>query len=255
MKIALASDLDGTLLIENKVPKENINSLNKLKSMGGVFIIATGRPFNGVSSLIKNHNLNVDYNVLLNGALIMDKHENILIHKTIPFNIVNEILSKVEKSSPLVSLETGFKTFTLKDIHQGIPYDGKVMINSLDEISDENISLISLYFENESLDVIDNISNTINSLFSDYCISYRNLDFIDIVPIGCSKGNGINKVCSIIDLDYNNLYTIGDSFNDVSMFNLSKNSFTFDYCEEELKNYASNIVSSVSECIDNYIIK
>jgi len=255
MKIALASDLDGTLIENNTISKSNIDSLNKLKSYGGLFIIATGRPFNGVSSLIKKYNLDVDYKVLLNGALIMDKNEKILVHKTIPFNIVNEILSKVEESSPLVSLETGFKTFTLKDVHDGIPYDEKMMIDNLDEILCEDISLISLYFENESLDVIDSISNTINSLFSDYCVSYRNLNFIDIVPLGCSKGNGIDKICSIINLDYNNLYTIGDSFNDVSMFNITKNSFTFDYCEDKLKAYALNTVSSVSQCIDKYIIK
>ena len=47
MKI-LASDLDGTLIVNNNISKENIEAIHRLKENGGKFIISTGRTFNGV---------------------------------------------------------------------------------------------------------------------------------------------------------------------------------------------------------------
>ena len=41
---------------------------------------------------------------------------------------------------------------------------------------------------------------------------------------------------------------------DISMFEVVKNSFTFHHVEHELKNHASYLVSSVSECIEKFIL-
>lgn len=37
-----------------------------------LFVISAGRPYNDVKPLIENYNLNVDYIILLNGALIIE---------------------------------------------------------------------------------------------------------------------------------------------------------------------------------------
>ena len=254
MKKILASDLDGTLVQNDVIPNYNINSLCNFKNTGGIFIIATGRPYNGVSPLIEKYNLELDYNVLLNGALIIDKSENIIQHKTIPSNIIKYIASHVENHQPKLSFETGFKTYTLGDEHENLPYNEKEIINNIGIIDNKDISLISMYFENSSIETIDKITKSINTLFSNHCVAYRNTTYIDIVPVGCSKGNAIDYILSSMNLDYSNLYTIGDSLNDISMFDITKNSFTFYSSEDVLKDYVSNLVNSVSECIEEYII-
>lgn len=254
MKKILASDLDGTLIQNDVVPNYNVYSLHNFKNSGGMFIIATGRPYNGVSELIEKYNLEVDYNVLLNGALIIDKFDNIIHHKTIPFDIIEEITYHVGDFNPKLSFETGFKTYTLGDSHENLPYDKKETIYSIDTLNNEKISLISMYFGNTPIEIIDKITNSINTLFNSYCVAYRNTNYIDIVPIGCSKGSAIDYIFSSMNMDYSNLYTIGDSLNDISMFDITKNSFTFHNSEGKLKEYVSNLVSSVSECIEDYII-
>ena len=42
------------------------------------------------------------------------------------------------------------------------------------------------------------------------------------------------------NLDADCLYCVGDSFNYVSMFNITKNSYTFNEAEEKVKTYANN---------------
>ena len=46
-----------------------------------------------------------------------------------------------------------------------------------------------------------------------------------------------------------------DSWNDVTMFNITKNSFTFHHVEEELKEHASYLVDSVADCIEEHILQ
>ena len=94
----------------------------------------------------------------------------------------------------------------------------------------------------------------IDKKYEDKIIAYRNDIYIDIVPLGCSKGNGIKYIAKqeFIKDDY--IYTIGDSWNDVTMFNITKNSFTFHHVEEELKEHASYLVDSVADCIEEHIL-
>ena len=254
MKLVLGSDLDGTLIRDNIIPTENIKSLEKLNSAGGMFIISTGRPFNGVSYLIDEYKLDVNYKILLNGALILDNSNKPILHKTIPFDYIEKIFSYVKTFNPSISLENGFKTYLMEEDVFNLPYSGKEVIQSLDDIDNEEISLISLYFADAKIEIIEEICESINNTFNSECVAFRNTNFIDVVPKNCSKGSALLHLCNLENIDKNNLYTIGDSFNDISMFDITDNSFTFHECEDKLKSYASNIVESVSECIENHML-
>ncbi|MGL4875105.1 MAG: HAD family hydrolase, partial [Clostridium sp.] len=113
MKKLLASDLDGTLVFENKMPKENMESVKKLNESGQVFIVSTGRPLNGVDILEEEFNIGIDYYVLLNGALILDKDKKTVLHRKIERKTVEEILDKYIKEDMNVSVETGYTTYVL----------------------------------------------------------------------------------------------------------------------------------------------
>ena len=62
------------------------------------------------------------------------------------------------------------------------------------------------------------------------------------------------ELSELVKLNMDNVYTIGDSWNDDSMFQVTKNSFTFTYAEEELKKKTSHVVETVAQCIDKYIL-
>ena len=85
MKI-LASDLDGTLIVNNNISKENIEAIHRLKENSGKFVISTGRTFNGVKNIIDTYPLEYDYLSLCNGGLIIDKN-NISYFQNYFYNI------------------------------------------------------------------------------------------------------------------------------------------------------------------------
>lgn len=267
MRILLASDLDRTLIFDNKVSDEDKEAVQRFKETEGIFAVSTGRPFNGVEKVMKRLNIKADYLILNNGALIMKDHE--IVHKeTIDYKVVKEIVEEVSDDNIMISVETGFATHPidldekkvgksfLSSIEQ--TFDNIVPIDKLedlDEDSKENISLISVFSPKMNIEKVQDICDKINKNFGEYVIGYRNNVFIDIVPRGCSKGMAVKWVSDKENIQMDSVYTIGDSWNDDSMFEITNNSFTFYHAEEELQKRVNYVVKTVSECIDKYILK
>lgn len=274
MKNMLASDLDGTLLFKGKVSEENKEALKRFKTSGGIFSLSTGRAYNEIGSVIKEMGVKPDYFILNNGALILNGKAEILQISKLDYKATKEILSHLRKYTDMVSIQTGFKSYAIgsnltkfkikirmkiKNFIYKLNYkDERVYIKNIDDINDaENQSfvLISANLEGYPIDKIQGIADYINNNYGDYVECYRNTVFLDIVPKGCSKGYGVKYVSEIADLHMDNVYTIGDSWNDDSMFQVTKNSFTFTYAEDGLKKKTNHVVETVAQCIDKYILE
>ena len=253
MKKLLATDLDGTLLKANKVTKENGESVYKFQNEENILVISTGRPYNGIGMLREENNIIADYYILLNGALVINSLGKIIEQKFIEKDIIENILEDVFEDNIFLSLESGYMTYILTE-DDNLPYPVKKNVNSLGEI-DDNISLITVYNPMKEIYEIEIIKNRINEKYGKSIIAYRNDKYIDIVPVGCSKGSALKDLVEKEQITEDKVYAIGDSWNDVSMFEVVKNSFTFNYAEAELKKHVKYIVSSVSECIEKFILK
>lgn len=253
MKKLLATDLDGTLLKDNRVTNENSKAVYKLQREKNLLVVSTGRPYNGIGMLKEDNNIVANYYILLNGALIVDALGSKIEQKVIKKGVIKKILNEVIEEDVFVSLESGYITYLLTE-GDNLPYPNKKRVYSIDEI-DEELSLISIYSPMKELDEIENVKNTINEKYGDSIIAYRNDIYIDVVPLGCSKGNALKDLMEQEQIIEDNIYAIGDSWNDVSMFKVVKNSFTFHHAENELKEHASHLVSSVAECIEKFMLE
>ena len=273
MRIMLASDLDGTLLFKGRVSEENKEALKRFKESGGVFSLSTGRAYNEIKSVIEEIDINPDYFILNNGALILNDRVEVIHKNELNYDITKEILRYIKKYTDMVSVQTGFKSYSvvsnitklkikvkmiIKNLLYGLNYkDERVYVKELDDIKNaknQGFTLMAANFAGYKIEEIQKVSEYINNKFSDYVECYRNTVFLDIVPKGCSKGNGIEYVSKIADLNMDNVYAIGDSWNDDTMFQVTKNSFTFTYAEEELQKRTRYVVESVAHCIDRYIL-
>lgn len=252
MRKLLATDLDGTLLKDNKVTEENSESVYKFQKEENLLVISTGRPYNGIGMLKEENNIIADYYILLNGALVVDSLGNMIEQKFIEKDIIENILEDVFENNTFISLESGYMTYILTE-GDDLPYPIKKKVNSLGEIEDK-LSLITVYSPMKEIYEIEILKNNINKKYGENIIAYRNDKYIDIVPVGCSKGSALKDLVEKEQTIEDNVYAIGDSWNDVSMFEAVKNSFTFNYAETELKKHATYIVSSVSECIEKFIL-
>ena len=89
-KKVLVVDYDRTLFINNSDMLNNINSINKFRENGNIFIIATGRTYNSLKKEIDKYNIEYDYLILNHGSLVIKKDKSTLFHYKIDKNILIE---------------------------------------------------------------------------------------------------------------------------------------------------------------------
>ena len=261
MKI-LASDLDGTLIRNDKVSKEDLDALKRLKENGHKVIVSTGRTMSGIESLFRDFPFEYDYLVLCNGGLVLNKENEIIHRKSINYDIKNSIINDFYNDCTLLMYyDDGDKTYLINNPSvkvSGFAQDFAESFSNRAEIEDAlslkgTYQMMSIFDASGSIEKCETIKKQIVDKYGEYVEAYRNQCFVDIVPKGCSKGNGIMMILEDEKLDTDDVYTVGDSFNDVSMFNITKNSYTFNGAEELIKPHANNLVDYVYEVIDEIL--
>lgn len=274
MRKMLASDLDGTLLFKGKVSEENKDALKKLKKDGGIFSISTGRPYNDVKGIVDILDVEPDYIIVTNGALILNNKEEIIHKKELNHDIIRKVLEDTKNVRLSVSVETGFNSFIIVPLSKQIKIKFRMIVKSIlcgtkiasnkkfvkgfdniKNVENEGFSLIAMAFDGLPPKEIQAIADDLNKKYGDHVECFRNTKFIDVVPKGCSKGHGVKQIVDIESLHLKNVYTIGDSWNDDSMFEITNNSFTFHHAEEELQKRTDYVVEDVAECIYKYILE
>ena len=260
MKI-LASDFDGTLCVEGKIDKKDIEGIKKLRKEGHKFIVSTGRTLIGMQEAIDKYSIEFDYLVLCNGALILDKDLKVIENNLVDFSDVKKIIEEFSgKEDTMIYFDNGNGMNIIKNPKVDMNKleffsELKVIISSKEDILNlkSGALIVGVFSPSGSVEKAEEIRNKLLHMFGDKLSIFRNQFFVDIVSKGCSKGNGLSKVLKLENKDFSDIYTVGDSFNDVSMFDITENSYTFNRAEEGIKKYAKNHIDFVHEVVDKLI--
>lgn len=265
MKKLLASDVDGTLYVNDGIHEKSIEYIKKFRENGHAFLLCTGRNFGGVKHLVKDYNIEADGYILCNGAVVLDKNLEVIYSKDIEDEIIKKVFedSKDKESfnfyfadsenlyivdgyfnNPVLEIDGMEEQWNVTRITEDEFYSNKYSANIIGlEIRDKDIQ--------KTQEKISDIENKLGDSLS----IYRNKYFIDIVPKDISKAEGISRVLENYGVHEDDVFVIGDSWNDLSMFErFNKNSYTFSYAEEELKQHASNVIDEFHNCLE-FIIK
>ncbi|TDV24361.1 hypothetical protein BCF59_0323 [Mycoplasmopsis mustelae] len=261
-KWAIFSDVDGTIypFPNKKLSDVNQKKIWEVQEKGVEFIINTGNaPYQKIQKLADWANSR--YIVCSNGALIFDnKEKQILNIEYIPFTEAEKIWKLAEELKVglyyfgthryfLKDVTTSFKKFISdfaeynqwietgeipKDLHKIESYGNPDVMKKFFELAKErNINLNIVYLGGH----------------------------IEITKSGISKGSGIQWVCkNILNEDVENVMAIGDSQNDISMFEIVGYSYAMENTDAYSRQFAKYFTSSVeqnglAEAIDDYLYR
>ena len=261
----LACDLDGTLVETEKnfIRKDNIEAIKRLRNKGHKFIISTGRDIKGIKSIFNDNNdVEFDYLVLCNGALILDNNFNEIYKNTLPHHVVKSVYNDIYK----VNTDKDAAMYVTYEDTSSVFYTGcnkefKDFLGAFENVNNESevfskereYNLISIFSKSSNCEIAECLKEKLVETFGDSYGIFRNQAFVDMVGKDCSKGSGLKKILEMENWDINNLYTIGDSYNDISMFEITDNSYTFNRAEEGVKAHANNHVDYVHEIVEHII--
>lgn len=250
----IVSDLDGTLLQEDiTVADSDRIALLEAIDEGFQVCIATGRNDLEIKEVLKSFNQNL-YRISQNGAFAYSADSNAILHQVFELKTAKRIYDKV-KGLPFVTLVSNFDTNFIEEDNEFLPGIQEKMFHPI--IIDQEIankfeliqpSKFNLMGAEEDL---MKIQHELATEFQDEIDIFISAKFVlDIMPKQISKGNALKKVLDELKIKPNEIACIGDSFNDISMFELTPYSFAMSHAHDSVKEEASYVVNSVKEAVE-----
>lgn len=234
---AFASDIDGTLVFDRHIHQNDKQAIKEYRK-NHLFGICSGRP---VCALFDLEGIDFDFYILSSGAYIVDKNFHVLDAHPLNNQIVKRLFDEYHKDADVV-IQTDNQ-----DVFYATFYEDNSklkVISSLEEIGNQAIYGISLIFED---DIQTNL--VIQQIHQKYkeVNAFQNKNSIDIVCKDCSKGTGIKFIKEYFHI--NEMRGIGDSYNDIPLFQACDYSFTFHSSPLFVKEQVNACVNSVAEAI------
>lgn len=278
MNKVLATDLDGTLFyprrIKRCIPKSNLIFLRKWIDEGNKLVLVTSRSEEFIKRVVDEIQRPVDL-ILCNSSKIIANGQTIR-DVIIPKETINNVLDQISKKyAPLAYLMTTknypcviknnrftgrvlmafYKLWWLLQFKYREPY---TLSNSkfIEELKNGDVYKVIVFF-GLSLGK-KKFSKDLNKIFLK---EFPDVEFswirqvIEITPKDCNKGIGLKYYCQHQNVDEKDVYVVGDSGNDITMFNAFKeNSFCMKHASKVVKKYAKHIVKKVSS-IEEFLLK
>lgn len=253
MNIA-ACDYDGTLFRHGQVSREDLEAIKAWREQGHLFGLATGRDLNLSRSEIERYNIPYDFIVCNTGASVYGPDFIPLHLVSLPPPAVNLVFDHPETArSRYFLLSRAGQTY----IYQQSPKSWLTSLGLPMEYVDEEtvrsltgIQQIGLEFDDvqTALSVTErynrDLGPTLHAQNSSICV--------DLVAGGISKAEGLAIYMELQGLKAEVVVTLGDSENDLSMFERFRG-YAMTASPAELKKAAFKVVDSPAEALWEYL--
>lgn len=216
----VVSDLDGTLLDESRfISDDAVRLIDHLKKQNIGFTFITGRPYTAVKKFETRANITLPI-VTCNGAEIIHGG-NSIFQKSMPLEpLRNIMLTAMQMDSTVLFYHNGVE-YALSETpwvrerqHRGTPYPFPDLTKSFWATQEaEKVTII-----NDSLNAEFSSKLPVSRIAEDYTVCCYGNSGCEITSKGMNKGEGLKKLSAILGVCLDNILAIGDSENDIEMF-------------------------------------
>jgi HAD-superfamily hydrolase, subfamily IIB len=241
----IASDYDGTLRHGHGISEADRNAVKTWREAGNLFGIVTGRSRDMLKT-VEDDKLDIDFVIIYNGVEIYDIQGNLKKRFTGQSDRFYELLPFIlRKKGDWAEFITNEQIYYLTygdepDTSRNNWYKGEI-VKDLREF----MQIYSLYdTEAEALEVSVNL----NECFSDIVSPLVNGRWLNATPSGINKASGVAEYAKIMGVPKENIYTIGDSYNDLDMIK-AFNGYTLENGADDVKKEALAVYKGVWELI------
>lgn len=268
MKI-LATDLDGTLFYpkdkKDMICKENLIFIRDFIDKGNKLILVSGRSLGYCKQVLRRINRDVTL-ICYNGAIVNENDIDIY-DCSIPNDVAKEIIEqgfeyKIIKGAFIMTengvfVRTRSKSKIYRKLSQ-VYYEAQKVYaekfnidvqNYENELNNGKIHKVMFFFgispnSKKNAREFNKILREENDSFE--CAWSNNA--IEITNKWCTKGNAIKHYINIKGINKEDVYVVGDSGNDISMFKeFYDNSFCMSHAQKPVKKYANHIIEKFSD--------
>jgi len=256
MKVA-AFDFDGTLHHPpHGFHEEDIAAIDAWRKAGHLAISTTGRSRTSLADGMRGSGLAFDYQVLSNGGAATDgANRQLIFGHEVSRDVLRATLDTFGSRDGLAIFGT-----TLGHV-DGVFVDNTGITNSATanfqqmtptDIPDHRFVLVPIWVPGNA-DLRAEVVDWASAL-GEVAVA-QNQDYIDLMAPGRSKGSGILQLLDELRLPRESLqlYTFGDSWNDLPMHAIADTSHSFHHSPAEVRAATDRVIGSVSEVLGEYM--
>ncbi|MFX0548587.1 HAD family hydrolase [Hathewaya histolytica] len=268
------TDLDGTLLRNNAtLSRYSREGIKQILDSGIDFTVASARSLTSIKYILSDIPFSLPV-IEHNGAYITDyKTEEHIVINSINKSLSEEVIELCNKygSSPLISTYTVSRD---KLCYADIINEGmELLLNNKKREGDkrllklENIKhaldnkIITFTIINKKENLID-LYEVLKDKYGDYFSMtfeedqyYPGWHWLVITSERATKANAIETLLKIKGIHKSEITVFGDSYNDIPMFKIAKNSIAVLNAKDELKEYSTEIIgTNEDDSVVKYIL-
>lgn len=268
----IVTDMDGTVLGEDhKITDENKKALREVEKMGIKVVFATGRFHDSAKEHIDFLEDTMPI-ISSNGAII--KHP--ITNKVYYSNFIDKNTS-LEIAEVMERYNLSYQVYTDKNIFQTYQTEEEMMFmrdfiaknfsdnteitfkqDIREDIKNSNVLKFNV-LEMENPKLLDKVRDDLKFMNNiEITSSWKNN--LEIMNEGSNKGNAVEFLANLLEIDREHIMAFGDNYNDLSMIEFAGIGVAMGNAEEKVKNIANYITdkngnSGVAKAINNLILE
>jgi hypothetical protein len=255
----IASDLDGTLIPEGTQDIEPgfFEVLEELLDRGFLFYAASGRQYANMRRVFDRYADRMGF-VCENGALAFEQEKQVFIQeipRDIALAIAEDILQFPETEICLSGVKACYiqprtKWFEEQMVH--VLQNACVYFQDLSGIDDQIVK-ISMYVH-DFKEYAGKLQHFFREKYGDFAefVDGGN-GWLDLIQHNSGKGKALEAILKQKELSPEEIMVFGDNQNDLSMLQLTPNSYAMAHAKEDVKIHAAHTCESVTKTLQDFL--
>lgn len=256
----LAFDLDGTIVKEDHttITKKSLEAIRCAKNKGIVTVIATGRIVSALPDSI-NVDRDIDYIITANGARTQNAKTKEIMNKSgLNYKKVDELTRLADKLGIFYELycdgksyaprknKENIDSFNIHDRFYELLKNRPMPFEDISDLEDKGLTVEKFNMLSIPYDRYNEVWNAFTNIKDINQVSSIKIN-IEINSHTTSKWNAIQYLCKTLNIDTNDVMTIGDSGNDYEMIKNAGLGVCMGNGFDEVKDVAQYVTSSIEE--------
>jgi Cof subfamily protein (haloacid dehalogenase superfamily) len=255
--------VDGTLVTQDKVLTDAaVDAVRRLHDAGLRFAITSGRPPRGMQMLVDPLDLHTPI-AAFNGGLLVDRHMNVIEQRTIPQDLVGQVIDLMKSFELDVWIYRGADWFVTdpKGPHVDreawtVKFDPTV-VDDYQDLTDDVAKIVGI---SDDHDAVQKASEAAHEQFGKHVTAAASQPYyLDVTHPDANKGFVARYLAKEYDLEESEIATMGDMPNDILMFEHSGLSIAMGNADPEAKEAADEVTDSnedegFAKAVDRFVL-
>lgn len=244
----LASDIDGTLVSDGRIPERNIEAIRRFTDEGGLFTLATGRSIESARRYAEMAGINCSA-IVFNGAIGYDFGEERTLWREFLPESAKALIPPILERFPDIGLEvhSGRNLFVLNhtpDVDRHVVYEKIDVIDaSFADVQKEEWTKV--LFAMGQNDRLAELHAYCEQLSVTGCYFLKTADcYYELTCDGVSKGAALTRLGTLMGVPPERTFAIGDYYNDTELVEAAGVGCFVETAPEELLELADYVACS-----------